>query len=167
MSKLHKAVFLDRDGVINKERSDYVKTVDELEILPNVTESVKRLKNVGFLVVVITNQSAINRGLTSHDNIKDIHSTIQKYFRKNGSSIDGFYYCPHRPDENCDCRKPKPGLLLKAIYELNIDPKSSWLIGNNNSDIQAAELAGCKGIKISTEMKLGDAVQNILNSIYF
>ena len=166
MSELHKAVFFDRDGVINKERTDYVKTTAELEILPNVAESVRLLKDAGFLVVVITNQSAVNRGLTNHNNIKEIHSTIQKYLKRNGTYIDGFYYCPHRPDENCDCRKPKPGLLLEAARELKIDLKSSWMIGDKKSDLQSARLAGCKAIVISEDMGLATAVQNILNSIH-
>jgi D-glycero-D-manno-heptose 1,7-bisphosphate phosphatase len=166
MSKLHKAVFFDRDGVINRERADHVKTVEELEILPNVAESVRLLKDAGFLVVVITNQSAVNRGLMNHNNIKEIHSTIQKYLERNGTYIDGFYYCPHRPDENCDCRKPKAGLLLQAAYELKIDLKSSWMIGDKKSDLQSAKLAGCKAIIISVNMGLATAIQNILNSIH-
>lgn len=165
MNKLHKAVFFDRDGVINKERSDYVKTIYELEILPRVIESAKQLKEAGFLLVVVTNQSAINRGLTTHDNIKDIHSTIRGFFKNNGADIDGFYYCPHKPEENCYCRKPKPGLLFKAAQELNIDLKSSWMIGNNDSDLQSAISAGCRGIKISTDLGIKVAVQQILDSI--
>ncbi|MGI0073207.1 MAG: D-glycero-alpha-D-manno-heptose-1,7-bisphosphate 7-phosphatase [Nitrosotalea sp.] len=162
MSRLYRAVFLDRDGVINKERSDYVKTISELEILPGVEKSIKKLRDAGYLVVVITNQSAINRGLTSHENVHRIHSVIQEYFKKNGTLIDGFYYCPHRPDEKCYCRKPNPGLLLKAVEDLKIDPKSSWMIGDSDSDIQAAKLAGCKSVKISPEVSLNTAIQNIL-----
>lgn len=164
MSKLQKAVFLDRDGVINKERSDYVKTVSELEILPNLYESIKQLKKAGFIVVVITNQSAINRGLTNHDNINHIHSFIQEYLKRHGTCIDAFYYCPHKPDENCACRKPKPGLLIKAANELHIDLKSSWMIGDSDSDIESAVLVGCKSIKVGTNLELFTAVQSILNS---
>lgn len=163
MDKPNKAIFLDRDGVINKERSTYVKTVSELEIFSGVANSVKKLKDAGFLVVVVTNQSAVNRGLTNHDNINDIHLYLQEYFRKNDTFVDGFYYCPHRPDENCYCRKPKPGLLLKAVEELKIDLKSSWMIGDSDSDIQAAKLVGCKSIKIGADMSLASAIQRILN----
>ena len=165
MNKPNKAIFLDRDGVINKERSTYVKTISELEIFSGVANSVKKLKDAGFLVVVVTNQSAVNRGLTNHDNINDIHLYLQEYFRKNGTFIDGFYYCPHRPDENCYCRKPKPGLLLKAVEELKIDLKASWMIGDSDSDIQAAKLAGCKSIKIGVDMSFASAIRKILNSI--
>ncbi len=163
MNNLYKTVFLDRDGIINKNRPDYVKTIDELEIL-EVADSIKKLKDNGFLVVVISNQSAINRGLTNHENVKQIHSTIQEYLKKNGTKIDAFYYCPHRPDEDCDCRKPKPGLFKKAIAELKIDPKSSWLVGDRDSDIQAGQSVGCKTIKIAENSRLNEAIQRILNS---
>ena len=163
MNKL-KTVFLDRDGVINKERSDYIKTITQLEIFPNVAKKIEILKNAGFLVVVITNQSAINRGLKTHKTVDQIHDSIQNYLKTNGTSIDGFFYCPHKPNENCNCRKPKPGLLHQAILELNIDPKSSWMIGDNNSDIDAATSIGCKAIKLSKNFSLGKAVSKILNS---
>jgi len=163
MNNLNKTVFLDRDGVINKNRSDYVKTIDELEIL-DIADSIKKLKDNGFLVVVISNQSAINRGFTTHENVKQIHSTIQEYLKNNGTQIDAFYYCPHRPDEDCVCRKPKPGLFKKAISDLKIDAKSSWLIGDRDSDIQVGQLVGCKTIKIAENSRLNEAIQRILNS---
>ena len=163
MNKL-KTVFLDRDGVINKERSDYIKSISELEIFPNVAKNIELLKNAGFLVVVITNQSAINRGLITHEMVHKIHGSIQNHLKKNGTYVDGFFYCPHKPDENCNCRKPKPGLLHQAILELNIDPKSSWMIGDNNSDIDAATSIGCKAIKLSKNFSLGKAVSKILDS---
>ena len=159
---MNKAVFLDRDGVINKERSDYVKTVSELEILSNISRSIKLLKDAGFLVIVITNQSAINRGLTTHENVKNVHNTIQEFLKKNGTAVDGFYYCPHISEENCFCRKPKPGLLQKAAQEFDIELKSSWMIGNNDSDVESAINAGCKAIKINTKKTLENAIFEIL-----
>ena len=161
MNKLHKTVFLDRDGVINKNRSDYIKTVEELTIL-DIIDSIKKLKDSGFLVVVISNQSAINRGLTNHKNVQEIHAVIQEYLKKNGTQIDAFYYCPHRPDENCSCRKPKTGLLKKAVNDLKIDLKSSWMIGDGDSDIEAAQEVGCKAIKITKNLRLKEAVESIL-----
>ena len=158
-----KTVFLDRDGVINKERSDYVKSISELEIFPNVAKNVELLKNAGFLVVIITNQSAINRGLITHEMVNQIHSSIQNYLKANGTYVDGFFYCPHKPDENCNCRKPKSGLLNNAILELNIDINSSWMIGDNDSDIEASTSIGCKAIKIDNNFSLDNAVDKILN----
>ena len=162
MNKL-KTVFVDRDGVINQERSDYVKSISELEIYPNVAKNIKLLKDAGFLVVVITNQSAVNRGIVTPEMINQIHNSIQDHLKKSGTFLDGFYYCPHTPNENCNCRKPKSGLLEKAILELNIDLNSSWLIGDRDSDIEAANSIGCKAIKISDSFSLDNAVEKILN----
>ena len=160
-----KAVFLDRDGVINKNRSNYVKNISELKILPNIPESIKKLKYFGFLVIVVTNQSAINRGLTSHENVNKIHQTIENFLKKNKTSIDAFYYCPHKPDENCICRKPKPGLIIQASNDFKIELKSSWMIGDNDSDVKAGKLAGCNSIKLCSDFGLLDAVNMIIKSI--
>ncbi len=162
MNKL-KTVFLDRDGVINKGRSDYVKSISELEIFPYVAKNIELLKNAGFLVVVITNQSAINRGIITHEVVNQIHDSIQNHLKTNGTCVDGFFYCPHKPDENCNCRKPKSGLLHQAILELNIDLNSSWMIGDSNSDIEAAISIGCKAIKIDNNFSLDNAVDKILS----
>ena len=164
MNELSKAVFLDRDGVINKERKDYVKTIDELEILPNIDHHIKLLKDAGYLIIVISNQSAINRGLTNHENVNKIHNSIQEFLKAHNTNIDAFYYCPHRPDENCECRKPKPGLLLRASSELGIDLKNSWFIGDYDSDMEAATQSGCKSLKIDENLSISSAVNQILNS---
>jgi histidinol-phosphate phosphatase family protein len=164
MNKL-KTIFLDRDGVINHERKDYVKSISELKIFPNVAKNIKLLKNAGFLIVVITNQSAINRGIITRDMIEQIHESIQNYLKKNQTHIDKFYYCPHTPNENCDCRKPKPGLFHQAISELKIDIESSWMIGDNDSDTDAATSIGCKAIKINEKFSLDHAVKKILNIV--
>ncbi len=164
MNNCNKAVFFDRDGVINKERKDYVKTIEELEIFPNIVEPIKNLKNSGFMIIVITNQSAINRGLMTHKKVEVRHSTIQEYLKQYDTQIDGFYYCPHRPDENCECRKPKPGLFFKAANEFQVNLPSSWMIGDNDSDTQAAITAGCRAIKINSNNDLQNIVKQILNS---
>jgi len=162
MNKL-KTVFVDRDGVINQERSDYVKSISELEIYPNVAKNIKLLKDAGFLVIVVTNQSAVNRGIITHEMVNQIHNSIQVHLKKYGTFLDGFYYCPHTPDENCNCRKPKSGLLEKAILELNVDLNSSWMIGDRDSDVEASNSIGCKAIKISDSFSLDNAVEKILN----
>ena len=92
-----------------------------------------------------------------------IHESIQKHLEKNQTSIDKFYYCPHTPDENCNCRKPKSGLFLQAIHELSIDAQSSWMIGDNDSDIDAATSVGCKALKINENLSFDHAVKKILN----
>ena len=132
-----RAIFLDRDGILNKERNDYVKTVQELEIFPNIGRSIKKINEKGFLVIVITNQSAIGRKLTSENELQKIHNSLQDYLKKWSAKIDAIYYCPHIPDDNCNCRKPKPGLLIQAANDYNIDLQNSWMIGDHDRDVQS------------------------------
>ena len=161
MIKKNKAIFLDRDGVLNKNRDDYVKSTKELEIFSNIGKEILKLKMKGFLIIVITNQSVINREIITIKELEEIHSTIQKVLMKSKTNIDKFYFCPHRPDENCDCRKPKPGLILQAMNEFSIDASKSWMVGDSKTDIQAGEKAGCKTIFL----KKNDSFTNILKII--
>ena len=160
---MNKTIFLDRDGVINKNLENYVKTTEELEIFPFISKAIKTLNDMNFKVIVITNQSAINRGIITHQKVDEIHQEIQNHLKNNDAFIDAFYYCPHRPDENCSCRKPKSGLFKKAISEFSIDAQQSWMIGDNESDIIAGENIGLKTIKIKTGYNLEDAVNTIIN----
>ena len=156
-----KAVFLDRDGVINENRIDYVKNTNELKIFDFVGSAITELKSMGFLVVVVTNQSAINRGLTTEKLVNEIHDEIQKYLKNYETVIDRFYFCPHKPNEKCNCRKPRPGLLEKAILEIGIEPNKSWMIGDNDSDIIAGIEVGCQTIKLDNNFNLKNAVEQI------
>jgi len=112
-----------------------------------------------FLVIVVTNQSAINRGYISREELENIHEFLSKQLQKQSSHIDAIYYCPHRPDENCDCRKPKTKLISKAIKDFSIDKNSSWLIGDNETDIQAAKSIGIKSVKMQTDASLLECVK--------
>ena len=161
MIKKNKAIFLDRDGVLNKNRNDYVKSINELEIFSNIAEEISKLKMKGFLIIVITNQSAVNRKIITIKELEEIHLIIQKFLMKSNTSIDKFYFCPHRPNENCDCRKPKPGLILQAMNEFSINASKSWMVGDSKTDIQAGEKAGCKTIFL----KKNDSFANILKII--
>jgi D,D-heptose 1,7-bisphosphate phosphatase len=158
----YKAIFLDRDGVINEERKDYVKDIDEFEIINGSLDAIKFLKQKNFLVVIITNQSAVNRGLISIKKLNKIHSFLEEKLLDLDTSIDGIYFCPHTPQENCKCRKPEPGLLLKAVQDLNIDLEKSLMIGDSEKDIKAAENAGCKGILLNNNQKLIDVVKKLI-----
>jgi histidinol-phosphate phosphatase family protein len=159
---LFRAVFLDRDGVLTRDRQDYVKTPEELEVLPSIEAPLREIQQRGFRIVIITNQSVVGRGLTSHYEMSRIHEKLRMEIARLGCSIDGIYYCPHRPDEGCGCRKPAPGLILKAARELGIDVGRSWMIGDKEMDLEAARRAGCRGIRIETNGEgLGCAVRQI------
>ena len=159
---MKKAIFLDRDGVINLERKDYVKSIKEFQIRDDVPKAIAVLKQKGFLVIVITNQSAINRKLLTIEILDEIHNHLQKILRDNNTSIDYFYFCPHRPDEKCECRKPNPGMLLKAAQEHNIEMNQSFMIGDSLTDIQAAEKAGCKGMLLKQNQNLLELIREKL-----
>jgi len=157
-----KTIFLDRDGVINKEKKDYVKNIDEFEIFEYVPQLIKLLKENNYLVIIVTNQSAINRGLLTNEKLEEIHNYLKKKLKLNNTSIDGIYYCPHTPEQNCECRKPKPGLFLKAMKDFDIDLENSFMIGDSEKDIEAANKIGCKGILLEKDQKLSEIIKKII-----
>ena len=161
---MNKAVFLDRDGVINKKKDDYVKSVNEFVMLTDVAKAIKLLNDKNYLVIIVTNQSAINRGLLSHEELSKIHGIMKQELEKSGAHVDAIYYCPHRPDENCPCRKPKTDMLEKAIHEHSISKKLSCLIGDSESDIVAARQVGILGIKMKTNGNILEVVNKILEN---
>ena len=144
------AIFLDRDGVINRDRLDYVKSWAEFEFLPGVLEALRRLARLPYTIVVLSNQSVIGQGLVSQAVIDDIHVRMQAAIQQTGGRVDAVYYCPHHPHAGCDCRKPRPGLLLRAARELNLDLLASWFIGDDLRDLQAAVAAGVQPILVRT-----------------
>lgn len=159
-----KVVFLDRDGVINFERKDYVKTPAEFQLIPDVIYYLKLLVAKGFKLIIVTNQSMIGRGLSTHENLHLIHQKMQNLFFESGFQVDGIYYCPHKPDDNCLCRKPEIGLFKNAMDEFYIDMENSWVIGNSETDILAGKKIGCKTIKVPTNSNLKEALSKILNN---
>ena len=165
MNRINKAIFLDRDGVINLKRDDYVKSISEFVFLPNVHSFIKKLCDMGFLIIVVTNQSVVNRGLISNNKLNEIHEYMLRELNKQACKINKIYFCPHRPDENCNCRKPRTGLIMKAIEEFKVDISRSWLIGDSNSDIEAANSVGLKSIKVDKEFDLRKAVEIISNEL--
>ena len=144
------AVFLDRDGVINKNRADYVKSWSEVEFLPAVFDALRRLAETDRAVVLVTNQSAVGRGIISKERANSINQRIVEAIRSQGGRVDGSYLCPHHPDDNCECRKPRPGMLLQAADELGLDLGRSYFIGDAITDMQAADAAGVQGILVLT-----------------
>ena len=144
------AVFLDRDGVINRNRPEYVKGWEEFEFLPNALNALRRLAAFDWPVIVITNQSIIGRAIVTRATVDDIHERMVKSVANAGGRIDSIFCCPHRPDEICECRKPRPGLLLRAAAQFSIDLRRSYLIGDAESDLQAARAAGCQAIFVKS-----------------
>jgi D-glycero-D-manno-heptose 1,7-bisphosphate phosphatase len=144
------AIFIDRDGVICHNRADYVKRWDEFVFLPGALEALARLARSPFVIVIITNQSGINRGKVTLEAVEDIHRRMLRAIEQAGGRVDAIYLCPHRPDEGCTCRKPLPGLLHRAAAELGLDLAQSFLIGDALEDIQAACAAGCQPYLVLT-----------------
>lgn len=144
------AVFLDRDGVIIENRDGYVKTWDEVGFLPGAFEALRRLAVSPYKVVMVTNQSAIGRGILSFEHAIEINRRVVAEIEAHGGRIDACYLCPHRPEDGCDCRKPLPGLLIRAQGDLDLDLSRSSLVGDAVSDLEAAEAAGVQGILVLT-----------------
>ena len=149
-----KAVFLDRDGTINRYVG-FLRDIDDFELLPGVAEAVKRINASGYLAIVVTNQPVIARGEVTFEQLHEIHNKMETLLGAEGAYLDGIYYCPHHPHKgyegevpelkfDCECRKPKPGMLLKAAKDFNIDLAASWMIGDGENDIEAGKAAGCK-----------------------
>jgi len=138
------AIFLDRDGVLIENRSDYIREWSQVKIFPEAIHALSRSSIKNYKVAIVTNQSAVGRGLISLDTANDINSRLVKLIQRHGGHIDGVYMCPHKPDDDCQCRKPKPGLLLQAAKELSLDLQRSWMIGDAWSDVQAGQTAGVR-----------------------
>ena len=140
---LKKVVFLDRDGTINRDSPGYIKSREEFEFLPGSLEAIKALTVNRFTIIVITNQSALPRKLISLEELKYIHSMLLQSVRSNGGEIKDIFYCPHMPEDGCDCRKPEPGLILDARRKYSIDLADAVMIGDSHRDIECGINAGC------------------------
>lgn len=147
---MRSAIFLDRDGVINLDREDSVKSLTEFHFLPHALSALRQLATTSFAIIVVTNQSIIGRGLVDSATVDDIHAHMLQAIYYCGGRIDGIYVCPHHPDDGCLCRKPKPGLLQQASSDLDLDLTRSYLIGDSMSDMDAALAAGCTPILVLT-----------------
>lgn len=161
LSNLQKAIFLDRDGTINKSVG-HLDDINKFELLPNVSEAIKLINQSGYLAIVITNQPVIARGSLSFKGLDEIHKKMETLLGNEGAYLDAIYFCPHHPDKgfigeraelklDCNCRKPKIGMLLKAKERFNIDLSSSWFIGDGFRDIECGKNGGCKTILLGKE----------------
>ena len=144
----NKAVFLDRDGTIARD-VPYCSRPEDFELLPRVAEAIKLLNDSGFKVVVITNQSGIGRGYFTEDMLGKIHHKMLNELNSSGAVIDAIYYCSHHPDDDCECRKPKPAMILQAAHDLDIDLCQSYFIGDKDLDVEAGKNARCLTVHIA------------------
>ena len=149
-SKARKAVFLDRDGVINRNLNKYVLSIESVQIIPRSLQAIANLAKSEYAVVIVTNQSAIGRGLITEEIAQNINNFILEKIQSTNGIIDGIYLCPHHPKTPCVCRKPNPGMLIQAAAELNLDLENSWLVGDAITDIQAAIAANVKPVMVGT-----------------
>ncbi len=168
-----RAIFLDRDGVINKKAKehDYIKNWGEFEFLPHIKDVISQL-NKKFLVVVVSNQRGVSRGLMTLNDVHSIHVNMQTELKKSNAIIDSIYVCPHGIKEKCACRKPEPGMIFQAARELNIDLSNSYMIGDSLTDIEAGKKAGCKTIlladaNLARETKPDFAARSMLDVLHF
>lgn len=159
---MHKTVFLDRDGLINQQapEHDYIKSWQEFRFLPGVPEAIRKLNEAGYLVLVVTNQRGVARGMMSMDTVNEIHETMCRELDKAGAHIQKVYVCPHESG-TCTCRKPDIGLFLQAEREFEIDKSGSWMIGDGDSDVEAGQRFGVRTIKTTS---LISAVEQILKT---
>jgi len=140
---LQKVVFLDRDGVINRDSPNYIKNWSEFEFLPGSLEAIKLLTSNGFANIIITNQSVINRKMVSEKVLSYIHTMMKAAVKSRGGKIKDIFFCPHMPEDRCGCRKPKPTLIFKARQKYRIDLATSVMVGDSAKDIECAQNAGC------------------------
>lgn len=154
-----KAIFLDRDGTINKYVG-FLRNIDDFELIDGAAEAIRKINESGYLAIVVTNQPVIARGEVSFEELEEIHNKMETLLGKEGAYLDAIYYCPHHPHKgyegerpelkiDCDCRKPKPGMLFKAAEDFNIDLSQSWMVGDGENDIKAGINAGCKTVLLS------------------
>lgn len=168
-----KAIFLDRDGTINKYVG-FLRNEAEFELLPHVAAAIRKINRSGWLAIVVTNQPVIARGDVTYTQLTEIHNKMETLLGAEGAYLDAIYFCPHHPDRgfdgevkalkiDCECRKPKPGMLWQAAEEYNLDLNNSWMIGDEDNDIKAGMAAGCKTMLITKERDLLKIIKEIFN----
>jgi len=151
--KKRKAVFLDRDGTLNYDRWDYVKSLSEFRLFDFTLSALKLIHEQDYLLILITNQSALARDMIDTAELQKIHAFLESEIKAAGTELDGIYICPHHPEDNCDCRKPKIGNVLAAVRDHDIDLEQSFFIGDSLKDMETGKRAGCRTVFVSTGIR--------------
>ena len=151
-------IFLDRDGVINQDSSEYIKSWEAFQFLPRSIDALKTLKQNFFQTFVVTNQSAVGRGMISRNDLNDIHSRMKAKIEAGGGFIQEIFFCPHLPQDHCSCRKPKPGLILSAQKKYGLKLQHAYVVGDSAKDIECAGRAGCGGAVL---VKTGNFIEAV------
>lgn len=160
--KKYQLLILDRDGVINQDSPQYIKSPAEWHAIPGSLEAIADLNRAGIKVVVASNQSGVGRGYFTAETLALIHKKMVTELAKLGGHLDGIYYCPHHPATNCNCRKPKPGLLLNILHDFKIEPKDTLVVGDSLRDIEAAQASGCDSVLVKDD-SLAAVVKSIIS----
>ncbi|WP_292369173.1 D-glycero-beta-D-manno-heptose 1,7-bisphosphate 7-phosphatase [Methanoregula sp. UBA64] len=170
--EIHTAVFLDRDGVINQDPPHYAHRIDQLIVIKGSGIAIKMLNDAGFMVIVVTNQSGVAKGMYEEADIRNFNNEMMRRLGNDNARIDAIYYCPHHPDAvvqkyriECECRKPKPGLLLEAGMKFGIDFSASFLVGDKWSDVEAGRQVGCRTSLVMTGHGYQEYVNNQDNTV--
>ena len=158
---MYPAIFLDRDGVLIENRSNYVRDWSQVIIIPEAIRALSLVPIKKYKVVIVTNQSVVGRGLILRQTAEEINQRLIDLIHARGGQIDGVYMCPHKPEDGCSCRKPLPGLLLQAANDLSLDLQRSWMIGDAWSDVQAGEAAG---LRATILLKTGRGAEQLLQA---
>jgi D-glycero-D-manno-heptose 1,7-bisphosphate phosphatase len=163
---MNKAVFLDRDGIINVEIGDYIKRFEDFTLTPQLGEGLKILQDMGYLLIIITNQGGLAKNLYTVQDLERMHEFLKQEMQKFNVSFTEIYYCPHHPDYNgkCLCRKPDSQMLEKAMAKFNIDPAQSYFIGDKQRDVDAGEKVGVKGVLVQANRNFEELVQEVLDA---
>ncbi len=157
---MNRAIFFDRDGVLNEEVG-YLYEIEKFKWTAGAIQAIKFCNDKNILAIVVTNQSGIARGFYTSDDVKNLHDYMQAELKKFDAHIDAFYFCPHYPDNVCDCRKPKPGMILQAAKDFDIDLKESYLIGDSQRDIESGKNAGLRGEILFLSGNLFEVIKNL------
>jgi D-glycero-D-manno-heptose 1,7-bisphosphate phosphatase len=170
---MRRAVFLDRDGVINRKarEGEYVTRWEEMQILPGVSDAIALLNWAGFCVIVVSNQRCVAKGLITSADLEALHRRLCETLARDGATIDAIYHCPHETQPSCCCRKPQPGMLLDAARDHDIDLGASWMIGDSQVDVEAGKNAGCNtvllvGGECGAEEEPGTVAASLLDAVH-